>query len=277
MLRLDPAHPPLWRSATCLQFGTADVARVEHPRPWEERVIAALERGLTEPALLGMVRAARVDVAELDALLADLGPVVRRVPAAPRVSVDGDGVAAPVVDAVCDALQRGGADVVRAGAAAAAGRPVVLVAVHLVAPHRAASLMSDDVPHVPLVLDAAGAEVGPYIRPGETGCLACASLHATDRDPAWPALASQLLGRGCEIDVDIAREAARVALHLVTARETSPSRSLRVRADSTLREWRRHAPHEECRCRSLAGNATVPARPAPVRAPSSPTAFAQPA
>lgn len=277
MLRLDPAHPPLWRSATCLQFGTADVARLDDPQPWEEQVVAALERGLTEPALVGLARSAGASADALDALLADLAPVVHRVPPAVRVALDADGVPVHVADTVFDALQRAGADVVRAGAMRATDRVVVVLATHLVAPHRTAGLVGHDIAHVPLVLDSGGATVGPYVEPGVTGCLACDALHARDADAAWPVVASQLLGRTCEVDLDLAVEAARVALHVVTARETVPSRSVRLRRDSPLREWRRHAPHEACRCRSLEETSTAPARLVPAREPSSRTGFARPA
>ena len=48
------------------------------------------------------------------------------------------------------------------------------------------------VPHLPVrVRDGAGL-VGPLVIPGVTSCLACADLHRTDRDAAWPAVAAQL-------------------------------------------------------------------------------------
>lgn len=34
--------------------------------------------------------------------------------------------------------------------------------------------------------------VGPLVIPGRTSCLQCADLHRTDRDAAWPAVATQL-------------------------------------------------------------------------------------
>ena len=33
---------------------------------------------------------------------------------------------------------------------------------------------------------------GPLVIPGVTSCLACADLHRSDRDAAWPAIAAQL-------------------------------------------------------------------------------------
>lgn len=48
------------------------------------------------------------------------------------------------------------------------------------------------VPHLPVLLREGIAIVGPLVVPGHTACLACLDLHRRDRDPAWPALASQL-------------------------------------------------------------------------------------
>lgn len=278
MLRLDPAHPPLWRGTAALQFGTADVARLEDPQPWELRVLAALERGLTDADLAALARAERVDHDRLDALFAELAPVLRRDRARPRVTVwAGIGIDARRRTLVEDALARGGAEIFATGSTLPPDGVVVLLAAHLVAPHDAASLVADDRAHLPLVLDDAGATVGPLVIPGTTGCLACEALHARDADPMWPYVATQLLGRPASFDDDVAVEAARVAVHVLSAGE-DPPRSVRLRVDSPHRAWRQHRAHEECRCRSLGGTATEPVRLAPVRpAPSSPTGFARPA
>ena len=48
------------------------------------------------------------------------------------------------------------------------------------------------VPHLPVrVRDGTGL-VGPLVIPGLTSCLACADLHRSERDAAWPVLAAQL-------------------------------------------------------------------------------------
>src|SRR6187402_2854250 len=51
MLRLDPAHPPLWRSDSVLQFGADAVAFVHDPEPWQQRLLHELARGIPEDAL----------------------------------------------------------------------------------------------------------------------------------------------------------------------------------------------------------------------------------
>jgi hypothetical protein len=281
MLRLDPAHPPLWRTARCLQFGVADVARLDDPEPWEERLVDQLERGMTEADVAGMLRAERIAPERADALFAELQPVLRRVAPPPRVRVHAAGdLDEPAARCVAEALTRAGADV-RASHGPPArdddGRVVVLVGAHLIAPHRAAALVSVDRAHLPIVFDGGGATVGPLVVPGETGCLACAALHARDADPAWPLLATQLLGRACEPDPDVAVEAARVAVMVLSEPDGPSGRSVRLRTDSPQRAWRSHPPHEECACRSLAGTATEHAAPVRALVPSSPRAFARPA
>lgn len=57
------------------------------------------------------------------------------------------------------------------------------------------ALHQDQVPHLPASVDGQRGVVGPLVLPGRTGCLRCADLHRTDRDPAWPALAVQLGAR----------------------------------------------------------------------------------
>jgi hypothetical protein len=48
------------------------------------------------------------------------------------------------------------------------------------------------IPHLPLVVQAHHVQVGPLITSGLGPCLSCMDLHRRDRDPAWPALLSQL-------------------------------------------------------------------------------------
>lgn len=286
MLRIDPAHPPLWRSATCLQFGIDDAARLEDPEPWEERLVDALTRGVIPAAVHALLRSHGVDSSRADAFFAELQPVLVDDPPPARIIVQTADDAAPAdVDAVVAALDRVGAktDVqVWAGRSTSRvprGSTIILLAAHLVEPRRAAALVSADVRHLPLVLDGAGALVGPLVEPGRTACLACGDAHARDADPAWPLVASQLLGRRSPgVGSPLAGEAARVAAYLISEPDPGPVRSsVRLRVDSPHRRWRQHPPHAECGCRSLEGISTVPDRSVPTIAPSSRKAFARPA
>jgi bacteriocin biosynthesis cyclodehydratase domain-containing protein len=53
-------------------------------------------------------------------------------------------------------------------------------------------LHSARVAHLPVRLRDGAGLVGPLVIPGVTSCLDCADLHRSDRDGAWPAVASQL-------------------------------------------------------------------------------------
>ncbi len=53
--------------------------------------------------------------------------------------------------------------------------------------------LNRDVPHLNIIFDMNEAKVSPIIIPGETPCLNCLAEYEVDKDPAWPALASQLI------------------------------------------------------------------------------------
>lgn len=288
MLRIDPAHPPVWRSPTVLQFGGEAVAVIEDPQPWQLRVVRELENGIPDGAYVPF--AAALGAPSPDAatrLLARIRRALARQ-ASPRRLVTlwaADDVPDAHRDAVGTGLTAAGIDIDPAPAYAgvqAAHRDavaVVLVVHRVVPPAVAAALMSHDLVHVPVTLTGSGGEVGPVVAPGSTACLSCVAAHRRDRDPSWPAVAAQLLGRGVDADLSVAWEAGLVAGRLISEREgrpsTSRSRSVTLRAGSLHRSVREHRPHAECRCRSLAGSATAGA---PVRLETtSERAFARPA
>lgn len=68
--------------------------------------------------------------------------------------------------------------------------------------------------HLAIRLGADYGVVGPLVIPGFTSCLRCADLHRRDRDPAWTALAVQLMvarRQGAPSDVGLATVVAGVA------------------------------------------------------------------
>lgn len=288
MIRLDPAFPPLWRSATTLQFGADPVAVIDDPEPWQERLIRELERGIPDAALdpiaiaLGAPENAAASFVSriAPALCAPTAPALRAALQSPH------GFPRQHVDAVADSLAAAGVDVTEITWFGAPEEPVdvaatvVVLAHHLVEPRRAAALMAGDVPHLPLVFTGSGAEIGPVVLPGRTPCLACIAAHRRDADPAWPHLAAQLVGRPAPaVSRAIIAEASFVTAHLISEGERNRERprchSLTLRADSLHRSMRAHRPHAECRCRSLAGIATAAARAFP--ATTTGTALARPA
>ncbi len=298
-LRLDPAHVPLWRDGSTLQFGREGAVVLHDPAPWQERILTELERGADPGRLERLAAALRVPREALEALLDRLSPVLRREDEPRRVAViAADGFPERAVHDVLDALEGCGCEpawiapgqppaVVRDGRIERI--PVLLLAAHAVAPYLWAALQRADAPHLPIVFAGGRADIGPLVLPGRTACLGCLALHDRDGDPAWPTLAAQLLARRApEIPLPLAVEAAALAARLLDD-EPEPgrserSRSVRIGADSR-RRWRSHRPHAECLCRlmpdedrrSPSGSATAGAPCGPSPATTTATAFARPA
>ena len=53
--------------------------------------------------------------------------------------------------------------------------------------------LNRDVPHININFEMNETKISPIIIPGETPCLNCLAEYEVDKDPAWPALASQLI------------------------------------------------------------------------------------
>lgn len=69
----------------------------------------------------------------------------------------------------------------------------ILTGQNALAPAAYAALQTKRLPHIAVLFGSDWVSVSPRL----TGspCLGCLDLHKTDADPAWPALASQLIGR----------------------------------------------------------------------------------
>ena len=288
MLRLDPAFPPLWRSATTLQLGADAVALVDDPQPWQLRLIRELESGIPDAALEQIALSLGAPERAAEKFIRRIAPALAGPPSQPmRVALQApDRFPRAHADMVADSLRMAGVHVTQITWFGAPRESVpdaalvVVLAHHVIEPRRAAALMGRDVPHVPLVLTGTGAEIGPVVLPGRTACLACLAAHRRDADPAWPHIAAQLIGRPAPVLGDaLIVEAALVTAGLVGEAVRSPERprcrSLTLREDSLDRSVRAHLPHAACRCRSLGGSGTAgaPAFPETTTA----TALARPA
>src|SRR6516165_8762324 len=103
----------------------------------------------------------------------------------------------PLSDLLVEALRCSGARIAQSSQPHAAVSPtavdlVVLSDYLLADPRMVRDLHTRGVPHLPVrVRDGTGL-VGPLVIPGVTSCLRCADLHRSDRDAAWPVVASQL-------------------------------------------------------------------------------------
>jgi bacteriocin biosynthesis cyclodehydratase domain-containing protein len=203
---LDPAMPVLLRPDGAVQIGwdPRRAVLVRPPAGLGSGGLATVLRALAAP--LSSAEARRLarahglsDDAGFDALLSGLvsSGVVRegdrlRGGRALSIRVHGSG---PLSDLLADGLRCSGARVGRSSRAAGVpgGVDLVVLADQLAAdPRLVRDLQAGGVPHLPVrVRDGVGV-VGPLVLPGVSSCLACADLHRTDRDAAWPALATQL-------------------------------------------------------------------------------------
>lgn len=288
LLRLDPAHPPVWRSETVMQFGLEPVAVLDDPAPWQLRVVRELQRGIPDAAFRSFAEAMgaphgaaaeRLRERLHRALMNEAPPRARawlyaatETPEATR-----DAVTAGLDAAGYDVRTAHRFDAIEDAEPEAAF--LVILAAGVVPPAAVAALMADDRPHIPVILTGRDAEIGPVVRPGATACLACVAAERRDRDPSWPVVAAQLIGHTPVTDPAVAWDAGVVAGRLLSEIASHPARgttrSMRLRAGSLHRSVRTHRPHADCRCRSLAGIATA-ADPVSLVTRSA-TAYARPA
>lgn len=286
MLRLDPAHPPVWRTADCLQFGVDAVVMIDDPQEWQQRLVHELEQGIPDDAFDAVATVAGASALQARGFLRRLRPALEttQTQRSALTLQAPEGYPQAVADDIADAIAASGWIVERAtwfGAADEAPRddlPVIVVADHLVEPRRAAPLVARDITHLPIVFTGGRTEIGPVVVPGRTACLACVGAHRCQIDPAWPHIAAQLIGRvPPQVGTAAAWEAGMVAVRMLSEGERHGAHSLTLRDDSLRRTWRAHRPHEECLCRSL-GRTETPDAPADLhRGPTTSRAYARPA
>ena len=276
MIEFDPAYPVLWRDARRMQIGVSPALyTIEDPTAWQLGLIDALMRGVSAGQIAGLATALGGTGAEATDFVGRISGALREALAPRRLSLLAtERVPHDAILGVCDALVDAGFEPVRRTASRAAANPediAVIVSTSLVPPHLARELVAADVVHVPLVLDAERAVLGPAVYPGATACLACVWAHERDLDPAWPTLASQLVTRDLATSPSRALASATAALLPRVIQGASPrsgrSRAVHVTRDG-YRRWVSHALHAECLCRSLPENATELARLDPQLAPT---------
>jgi bacteriocin biosynthesis cyclodehydratase domain-containing protein len=139
----------------------------------------------------------------------------------------------------------------------------VVVAHYVIDPARHGRWLNRDVPHLPVVFGDTSIRLGPLVEPGSGPCLYCLELARMDDDPAWPAMAAQLLRATAATEttrasIDVATQVAGI----VDDRLRSGARPLfgeSVSISAAAGKVRRlgHLPHERCGCRSLPENVTA--------------------
>ncbi len=201
---LNPATPVLSRPDGTVQVGwDPRRAVIVHPPPGlSASVLADLLRALqgsaTVPELLALGIGADSEVVTsllghlVDNGLVTTSPKVAPVSRAATVRVHGQG---PLADLLTSALRCSGARIshtTRTHVSTARADLVVLTDYLVADPRVVRDLHDAGVAHLTVrIRDGAGL-VGPLVIPGATSCLRCADLHRSDRDPAWPVIATQL-------------------------------------------------------------------------------------
>ena len=144
-----------------------------------------------------------------------------------------------------------------------ARRPDLAVLAGHHGPELAARLLADDVPHLIAAAGEAIGIAGPLVIPGRSACLHCLDLARAERDPAWPLVLAQLMGRqastpacDCVLATSVAAQASAQVLTFVD----------RGRADAVTNgtlelvlpdwQWRRRSwePQARCGCGTRAGS-----------------------
>ncbi len=64
-----------------------------------------------------------------------------------------------------------------------------------ISPDQSDSCLTSDTPHIFATLAGSKSMKSSIIQPGINGCIRCMHSYLTDRDPAWPIVCAQLIGR----------------------------------------------------------------------------------
>lgn len=250
----EPVEPPATRSPdpmrdpSAVYWHRAEVAG--HPRPGDRSNALVHVRGLGE---LGL---------RIACILAEAGVGTIAVADGRRVRAEdvGGGLYRPsdvgsVREATALSVLRSVHPMVRT-VAAPGGRPdlVIVVDSGVVDPISIRPLVREDLTHLPVLIRELDVLVGPLVRPGSGVCLRCLDLHRCDRDPRWPALATQVATRppqGVEPSLGwlAAGFAAHQALAVVDGRPTAlEGTSAELSGWDPVPILRRWPPHPDCGC-----------------------------
>lgn len=259
-LLLDSRFPLVWRSPDCVQFGV-DTPRVvlTGVTASHERMLAALAVGVTASGLELIGSESGMSAEHIRAFRRDIDPVLfTPTPSVhATVAVAGDGATA---DRIEWRLREAGLEPQRS-----LGTPndtelpadaAVILGHFVLDPERRQQWLRRDIPHLPIVFGDTSVTIGPFIEPGAGPCLYCLELHHRDSDPAWPALAAQLLGKNSEAETpffasETATFAARVVLSRLRGRPAKVANGITIDAETgeqTSQSWRRHP---ECACAGI--------------------------
>lgn len=278
VLKLDPHVPLVWRTPDSLQLGVdRPVTVIDNVRLSEQRMIAALVSGTSRSGLVMTGIAFGASEADIATLLDRLGPVLTdtesvltdtesraraRASAQGVVAIDGAGATA---HRLAEIIREAGYEPCR-WPLADQNRTValaVIVSHFVIAPERYGVWLRRDIPHLPIVFGDEWVSIGPLVEPGIGPCLFCIEKARVDLDPAWPAIASQLLGRTAWTEqplvvAEAAASAGRIVCNALGGiPATFPATSLRLDAVTGQVSAVQHQQHVGCGCRVLPENVTL--------------------
>lgn len=284
ILQLNPRIPLVWRTPDTIQIGVDRPLGVFPGMTTAlERVVVALRAGVPRSGALLLGQDSGASEAEINALLRTLRPALLDAAGiAPSwaepavVCVDGCG---PTTDRIRSMVGDLGVTIAPDAPAGPPAALAVIVGYYVLEPERHGRWLRRDIPHLPVVFSDTEIRVGPLVEPGTGPCLYCLELAHIDADPAWPALAVQLLRRDAPTEtprrsIEVAARVAGIVQDRLRA-GTSPlaGASLAIDAQTGVVRRRAHRPHERCACQAPPGNVTALAESA-VASPRRPSSAA---
>ncbi len=263
-LVLDPRFPVVWRTPDSLQCGVDSPSVVlTSVTVAHEKMLAALAVGLTPEglALIGTEAGLRPDQ------IAEFERAIRPALATPKMTksalVDVDGFGA-TAERLMWRLREAGLEPRQALPVADENSTpptdppdfAIVIGDYVFDPLRRGRWLRRDIPHAPIVFGDSSVTIGPFIEPGSGPCLYCLDLHRRDADPAWPALASQLLGKVSAAQSRfVASEAATIATRMILRRiadgAAGYATSLTLDVETGNLRQRSWPAHPECACSGL--------------------------
>lgn len=267
MYKLNPELPLVWRTPTSFQIGVNPaVVLIDRVYPSEERFLSALQRGISDVSLGLVAEECGMSPHEAESFLASMAPalVSNLRQKHMRIALDGCG---PFVDSLGLLLIGMGHSVVRAGALTAGKCDLAfVVGDYILEPHRTSDWLRREVPHVPIVFGSNQVDIGPVLgtkrsEPRHSPCYHCIELHRHDRDSAWIAVASQLIGVTSPLQKPlVCAEVASMVARWVHTPESIPLESnqmLTLSAENGQRTTTSYSLHPDCACQALPRNVIV--------------------
>lgn len=198
--RLPENIPVTWSSSNTVRIGGAHLAREFPDHPAVHSMLRSLQYGATREALEQIARSSGLEDASatriVDAFLEVCIPVVPADSARRSVLVRTVPAALELARLVAKEFARRGHRTAVTGSDNAEHLEdadlAVEIADFVIPPRRYLPLVSADLPHLAVVRDADGLQVGPLVVPGRTPCLRCQDLRRLTEQASWAAVATQL-------------------------------------------------------------------------------------